>query len=126
MIACGKCSMSRAAHSPRTNMMRGGVPDNRSVATPFGFTGELQDARSGLVYLRARWYDSTNGRFLQHAPFAGFATQPYSLHQYQYAFSNPVRYRDPSGRFCVELVPYPSRPWQRNDEAPVDLHRPRD
>lgn len=74
-----------------------GVPQS-ALTTPFGFTGELQDSASGLVYLRARWYDASRGRFHQRDPFAGWADQPYSFHYYQYAYSNSVVWFDPTGR----------------------------
>lgn len=66
-----------------------------------GYTGELQDPASGLVYLRARYYHPTIGRFLQRDSFGGFAQQPQSLNQYTYAASNPVRFSDPSGHCAV-------------------------
>ena len=53
----------------------------------FGFTGEVQDG--GNVYLRARWYNASAGRFTSVDPFEGFPQQPYSLHQYQYGYSAP-------------------------------------
>jgi RHS repeat-associated protein len=65
----------------------------------FGFTGELQDTASSLVYLRARWYNAVQGRFGSRDPFEGFADQPYSLHPYAYAMSNPVLYSDPTGNY---------------------------
>jgi RHS repeat-associated protein len=76
-----------------------GVP---TVGTPqpFGFTGELHAA--GQVYLRARWYAPGQGRFVSEDPFVGFPEIPYSLHAYQYAYSNPVRWTDPSG----EVIPW--------------------
>lgn len=52
------------------------------------------------MYLRARWYDPTSGTFLTKDPFAGFPRQPYSLHPYQYGYSNPLRWTDPTGQ-CV-------------------------
>lgn len=62
------------------------------------YTGEYTDFDTGLVFLRARWYNPANGTFQGRDPFAGFAEQPYSLHPYQYAYSNPMVYTDPSGR----------------------------
>jgi RHS repeat-associated protein len=70
-----------------------------SVPT-FGVTGELHDGAAGLVHLRARWYNARHGTFTAVDPFAGLAEQPYSQHPYQYAYSNPVLYTDPSGQ-CV-------------------------
>ncbi|MEM8535049.1 MAG: polymorphic toxin-type HINT domain-containing protein [Chloroflexota bacterium] len=77
-----------------------GVPKAGST-DPFGFTGELHDG--DLVHLRARWYHPSTGTFTARDPFAGFDTQPYSLHPYQYAYSNPVLWTDPSGR-CVGWI----------------------
>jgi RHS repeat-associated protein len=73
-----------------------GTPTEGTPPT-FGFTGELHDATSGLVHLRARWYLPAQGAFASRDPFAGFPTQPYSLHPYQYSYSNPVSNTDPSG-----------------------------
>jgi RHS repeat-associated protein len=74
-----------------------GSPERGSVGT-FGFTGELQ--QGDQVYLRARWYNANNGTFTSKDPFEGYPQQPYSLHPYQYAYSNPVLWTDPSGR-CI-------------------------
>jgi len=72
-----------------------GVPQGAAIA-PFGYTGELQQGNQ--VYLRARWYHVGNGAFSSRDPFAGMAEQPYSLHSYQYAYSNPILWADPTGR----------------------------
>jgi RHS repeat-associated protein len=74
-----------------------GQPQTSAIA-PFGFTGEFQDSTS--VYLRARWYNPSQGTLTSRDPFAGFPETPYSLHPYQYAYSDPVRFTDPSG-LCV-------------------------
>ena len=71
-----------------------GVPTAGST-DPFGFTGELQFGEQ--VHLRARWYHTNLGTFTSRDPFVGFDTLPYSLHPYQYAYSNPVLLTDPSG-----------------------------
>jgi RHS repeat-associated protein len=76
-----------------------------SGATPgFGFTGEMQDS-VGMVYLRARWYNPTNGTFTARDPFEGYAELPYSQHPYQYAYSNPVLHTDPSGKVVPGVCP---------------------
>jgi len=74
-----------------------GTPESGMVPT-FGFTGELQDATTGLVNLRARWYSTNQGKFTSVDPFAGDAETPYSFHPYQYGFSDPVLLTDASGR----------------------------
>jgi RHS repeat-associated protein len=74
---------------------------------PFGFTGELQDATMGLVNLRARWYRPAQGQFVSRDPFSGDIEQPYSLHAYQYGYSDPVLRTDPSGK-AVKSDPGPN------------------
>ena|GEM_PF-6147264 len=76
-----------------------GVP-TAGTPQPFGFTGELH--HNGQVYLRARWYAPGQGRFVSVDPFAGWSERPYSLHAYQYAYSNPVSFIDPGGQIVIE------------------------
>src|SRR5574341_130900 len=69
----------------------------------FGYTGEQMDP-NGLVYLRARYYSPSIGRFTQPDPFEGALALPASLNPYGYAHGNPVNYSDPSGQFiCAGL-----------------------
>jgi RHS repeat-associated protein len=77
-----------------------GLPQGGVSVPTFGFTGELQNDVTKYVYLRARWYTPNTGNFRSVDPFAGVAEQPYSLHPYAYAFSDPVLNTDPSGQ-CV-------------------------
>jgi RHS repeat-associated protein len=83
----------------------------------FGFTGALQDGASNLLYLRARWYDPGHSTFTRRDPFAGFPETPYSLHPYQYAYSNPALWTDARG-LCV-----PGTPGCPKRENPVDTGR---
>jgi RHS repeat-associated protein len=64
--------------------------------TPYGFTGEWTDA-SGLIYLRARYYASMDGRFTSNDTWQGDNTTPMSYNAWLYGYSNPVKYVDPSG-----------------------------
>ncbi|MCP3994623.1 MAG: hypothetical protein GY722_06090, partial [bacterium] len=58
----------------------------------FGFTGELQDSRTGLVHLRARWLDPATGSFISMDPFQD-TTQPL----FAYAANDPINRVDPTG-----------------------------
>src|SRR5690606_5123777 len=58
--------------------------------TSFGFTGEYGDT-NGLLYLRARYYAPSQGRFFQLDP----SRQEVNL--YQYGYSNPILHVDPTG-----------------------------
>lgn len=67
-----------------------------SGSSPFGYTGEQTDP-SGLTYLRARYYSSSNGNFISRDTFPGNAIYPASFNHYSYVNNNPIRYTDPSG-----------------------------
>jgi len=59
----------------------------------WGFTGRFLDEETGLFYYRARYYDSTLGRFLQRDPL-GYAPGP-SL--FEYSCSSPLSRTDSTG-----------------------------
>src|SRR5262249_6444701 len=67
------------------------------VANPFTFTGRRQDAETGLFYDRARYYDTTLGRFLSRDPLGA----PDGSSLYQYVGDNPTDGTDPYGLFLV-------------------------
>lgn len=62
-----------------------------TVTTPFGFAGQYTDSQTGLVYMRARWYDPGTGQFLSQDPLWPM-TVPYA-----YADGNPLNVVDPLG-----------------------------
>jgi RHS repeat-associated protein len=68
-----------------------------TAATQYLYTGEQYDKSLSQYYLRARYYNPSNGRFNQTDPFAGNPSDPQSLHKYLYAHCNPVNMNDPSG-----------------------------
>jgi RHS repeat-associated protein len=63
-----------------------------TVANPFGYDGEFADAESGLIYLRARYYDPATSQFLTHDPIRG------GSNLYGFAANNPLNLRDPRGK----------------------------
>jgi RHS repeat-associated protein len=87
------------------------VQPNASVPTLLGFAGELRDP-SGLIYLRARWYDAGTGRFMTSDPVSGSQFAPDSLNRFSYASGSPAMRTDPSGlctdpggpgvRYCID------------------------
>ena len=69
---------------------------NETVSTdsyynPMRYCGEYYDAETGLIYLRARYYDPTIGRFISEDPIKD------STNWYVYCSNNPVAFVDPSG-----------------------------
>lgn len=73
-----------------------------SVPNDLKFIGEQNDSETGLIYLRAGYYDPTTGRFITKDTFAGYSTDPQSLNRYVYAYNNPVNMIDPSGHSPLE------------------------
>jgi RHS repeat-associated protein len=59
---------------------------------PVGYTGQYADGESGLVYLRARYYDTTTQQFITQDPLAAKTRQAYG-----YTRANPINTIDPSG-----------------------------
>ena len=66
-----------------------------------GYTGEYQ--HSGLVYLRARHYAPSMGRFLSRDTWAGEYNRPGSLNRWGYVEGNVVNLTDPTGHDPMRL-----------------------
>jgi len=80
-----------------------------------GFTGEWRD-QTGLIHLRARYYDSALGRFSTRDPFTGVPTSPQTQHPYVYVAGNPINFVDPSGLFTPwDVVDFGSFLWSLYD-----------
>ncbi|MBE6912597.1 MAG: RHS repeat-associated core domain-containing protein [Ruminococcaceae bacterium] len=65
--------------------------DWHDLDNPFRYSGEYYDEETGFIYLRARYYDPTIGRFISEDPIRD------GLNWYAYCNNNPVMYVDPSG-----------------------------
>ena len=70
----------------------------------FGYTGEQYDSETGLLYLRARYYDPSLGRFISADPFWGRLEDPVSQNRFIYVHNNPLLYTDPSGLATVDVT----------------------
>lgn len=85
----------------------GNVYAASGLTQPFQFQKQWQDSESNLLYLRARYYDPSTGRFMSKDPVSPVLVQPQSMNPYQYAYNNPVNLSDPSGKFAgVDDVVY--------------------
>ncbi|MCP4278504.1 MAG: RHS repeat-associated core domain-containing protein, partial [Alteromonas sp.] len=76
------------------------IRQGHPVANSRLYNGEEWDETTGLLYLRARYYQPDIARFVAKDSFEGFLTRPASQNRYSYAENNPVTYNDPSG-MCV-------------------------
>ena len=68
-----------------------------TMNNPFKYTGEMQDDETGFIYLRARYYDPSIGRFINEDTYEGQIDNPLSLNRYTYVENNPLIYSDPTG-----------------------------
>ncbi|GIO01661.1 hypothetical protein J5TS2_23290 [Brevibacillus halotolerans] len=48
----------------------------------------MYDEESGLIYLRARYYDPNDGRFITEDTYKGQVENPLSLNLYTYVSNN--------------------------------------
>jgi RHS repeat-associated protein len=69
-----------------------------------GHQGEYTEPETGLVYLRARWYNPDEGRFVQMDDDEGDQNDPLSLHKYVFGGDDPVDKFDPSGNSSTNFV----------------------
>lgn len=68
---------------------------------PFQYRGEFRDPMLGLDYLRARWMDSTRGRFVAMDPLPADPETPTQVNRYSYAENDPINGSDPTGLITV-------------------------
>ena len=88
-----------------------------SNANNYRYCGEQFDETTGLYYLRARYMDTSTGRFISQDSYAGSISDPTSLHKYLYANANPVTYSDPSGYSVEKDISLYQGLWLSIDQA---------
>lgn len=79
------------------------------LANPYQFVGGYgcADDGVGLVYMRARYYAPSIGRFISRDPWEGVEEEPQTLNRYVYVENNPIKWIDPNGygwrefRWCM-------------------------
>jgi len=62
------------------------------ISNPLKYAEEYYDDESGLIYLRARYYDPTTGHFITRDSYEGQINNPLSLNLYTYV-ENSIEYR---------------------------------
>ena len=77
-----------------------GVEKNPDPAdtNPFRYCAEYYDTETGYIYLRARYYDVRDGRFISDDPAKD------GLNWYVYCGNNPVNFIDPSGNNAGDIL----------------------
>ena len=78
---------------------------NNTLNNPYQYNAEYTDSSTGLQYLRARYYDSSQGRFTTKDTLLGSIEKPITRNLYTYCGNNPLNITDPSGHSWI------SRAW---------------
>jgi RHS repeat-associated protein len=69
-----------------------------SATTNLGYQGQYTDPETGLIYLRARYYDPTTAQFLTRDPLNALTRSAYG-----YTDNDPLNGSDPSGLESIDL-----------------------
>ena len=74
------------------------------------FTQKERDMETSLDYFNARYYSSTQGRFVSTDPFMHSmrVSNPQSFNRYSYVQNNPIKFVDPTGLFKEPLAKDPA------------------
>jgi RHS repeat-associated protein len=90
--------------------------------TDRGFTGHkhnnLGSNDLGLIYMNARYFVPSIGRFASADTLVPDPTNPQSFNRYTYGLNNPLRFTDPTGH-CGEDVIWA---WDANSQCYVDTN----
>ncbi len=91
----------------------------------YGYTGEWESSYTNLLYLRARFYNASTGRFLSSDSWKGSTKKPISYNAWLYGYSNPVNYTDRSG-LCADQYdkhPYSCIVWPDDTLSEIAQNR---
>jgi RHS repeat-associated protein len=69
----------------------------------YRYTGQQSDADSGLLYLRARYYEPSTGRFITQDAKKGDPKNPKTFNFYVYCLNNPLTLTDPTGYASIRI-----------------------
>jgi len=81
------------------NILRSTINTTITTQNSFGFHSEHKDSATALVYLRARWYAPSEGRFVGMDKYEGNPNNPLTLNKYISFGNNPINKMDTSGCF---------------------------
>ena len=80
------------------------VKPEKKDENPYRYCGEYYDKETEEVYLRARYYEPSVGRFITRDTYTGESDEPLSLHLYTYCENDGVNMVDPSGHDGYSVV----------------------
>ena len=80
------------------------VKPEKKDENPYRYCGEYYDKETEEVYLRARYYQPSVGRFITRDTYTGESDEPLSLHLYTYCENDGVNAWDPSGHTKESVI----------------------
>lgn len=80
--------------------------ENETVDNPIKYAGEYYDDELDMIYLRARYYDPSIGRFTSLDVEEGEMSEPLDMNRYVYCRNNPIKYVDPSGEYIKNALKF--------------------
>ncbi|MBE9918402.1 RHS repeat-associated core domain-containing protein, partial [Paenibacillus donghaensis] len=80
------------------------LSEQEQIQNSFKYAGEILDEETGYYYLRARYYDPMDGRFISKDSYEGKVVNPLSLNLYTYVNNNPLINIDPSGHDAIIIT----------------------
>ena len=90
------------------------VKPEKKDENPYRYCGEYYDKETEEVYLRARYYESSVGRFITRDTYTGESDEPLSLHLYTYCENDGVNMVDPSGHYKIKMKHINGMKWKKN------------
>jgi len=115
-VGKGPVQVSGAASTPGSGVGLAGYEyrryqsGGRPFSVPLRMPGQYYDAETAAVDNWSRYYDPTNGRYLQPEPMlqgprglVALATRGMAPQPYAYVLNNPLHYADPTGEFAVAV-----------------------
>lgn len=101
--------VSRTRYEPYGKTAAGTNP-GAGGSSSIGFTGHVNDAETGLVYMEQRYYEPIAARFLSVDPVVTNVDSGASFNRYEYVGNNPYSFVDPNG-MELNLIPTISYSW---------------
>ena len=90
------------------------VKPEKKDENPYRYCGEYYDKETEEVYLRARYYQPSVGRFITRDTYTGESNEPLSLHLYTYCANDGVNAWDPSGHYKIKMKHINGMKWKKN------------
>ncbi|MEW8150669.1 MAG: polymorphic toxin-type HINT domain-containing protein [Candidatus Thiodiazotropha endolucinida] len=94
-------SLGNLANTYDYEAFGGVLSQTGTIENRYLFAGEQFDSALDQYYLRARYYDPSQGRFTQQDTWMGRNHDPITLHKYLYAHADPGNLIDPTGNFSM-------------------------